>query len=113
METTQTFDERLIQAAQSSIIKLLASGDWLKIEYGSRLNISTEMLRQVYADLDMETVRARVKEKCEEKLADAIFNGLATEFANDAKKILSNQELREECRSYLRTKMRESLTSLT
>lgn len=107
-----SFEQDVIQAAQASIIKLISSGDWLKMDYGSKIELPRDMMRSVYSGLDMDLIRQRVKEACEQRVADAVIHAMATEIATDAKKILSNAEIREDVRAFLRAKMREAVTAI-
>jgi hypothetical protein len=100
------FADEVQKAVQKSIIDTLAKGDWLTVEWRDKMSISQERLREIYAAVDMDKVANIVKEKVEKKLADAIFNALATEVATDVKKIMSNTELREDCRASIRLKIR-------
>lgn len=43
-----------------------------------------------------------VMEELERKAADSILNAMAQELATDVKQVLSNKELREEVRSFVR-----------
>lgn len=108
-----TFDEQVLQSVQEAVLKLLRSGSWLTVDYHNQIKLPPDLIRSVYASIDMDRVKVLVKEQCEERLADAVYNSLATEVATDAKKILSNTELREDCRAYLRTKMREAALAMS
>ncbi len=100
------FERDIQQAVQSAIVKTLASGDWLTVHWKDRFGVSPERLREVYNSVDMDKVTAIIKEKIEKRIADSLFNALATEIATDVKKIMCNTELREDCRAVIRTKLR-------
>ena len=106
------FAEQLVQAAEESIVKTLKSGDWLKVTYGERMTVSPEQIREVYQAIDMGKVAEILKAKIEQRLADTIFNNLATEVATDVKKIMGNTELREDCRAVIRGKIRQAAEGL-
>lgn len=110
--TVPSFEQQMVQAVQSTVIKALRDGNWLAIEYKDRIRIDPAVLRAVYESVDMERVRNLVKEKVEERIADTMFNALVTEVATDVKQILSNRELREDIRSLLREKIRSAESAL-
>lgn len=106
------FAEQVRRAAEESIVKTLKSGDWLKVGFGDRMTVTPGNLREVYQSVDMVRVGEILKVKIEQKVADAIFNNLATEVATDVKKIMSNTELREDCRAVIRDKIRQASKGL-
>lgn len=108
-----TFDTEVTDAARSAIVKLLGSGEWLRVEWSQRVNIKQAQLRAIYDAVDMDHVQELIKDKIEHRIADAIFNSLATEVATDVKKIMSNTELREDCRAVIRKKIRDTADAVT
>ncbi len=106
------FAEQVQQAAEESIVKALKSGEWLRINYGNKVAVTSEQLREVYQGVDMVKVAGILKAKIEKRVADSIFNNLATEVATDVKKIMSNTELREDCRAVIRDKIRQAAEGL-
>ncbi len=85
-ETEPTFEQEVQQAFRASIVKTIKAGDWCKIDYNARLPLDAAFLRKVQASVDMERVLALLTTRIEEKIADSIFNAMATEVANDTKK---------------------------
>ncbi len=110
----KNFVEQMQHAVEESVVKALQSGDWLKVSWESKMTVSPEQLRRVYesVDMDMDRVAERLTRKIEDRMADAIFNTMATGVGTDVKKILSNTELRENVRSLLRNKMRATTEGL-
>jgi hypothetical protein len=106
------FAEQVQQAAEESIVNSLKSGEWLRINYANMMAVTSEQLREVYQGVDMSKVAEILKAKIEKKIADALFNALATEIATDVKKIMSNTELREDCRAVIRDKIRQAAEGL-
>ncbi len=76
------------------------------------MTVTPGNLREVYQSVDMVRVGEILKVKIEQKVADAILNNLATEVATDVKKIMSNTELREDCRAVIRDKIRQASKGL-
>lgn len=105
-EKTVNFEDRMLQALETSVIKKISEGSWLTIDWHDQIKVGAGMLRGIYDRIDMERVTGLILEKVETHLADKIFNSLATEFATDVKKIMSNSELREDCRATIRAKIR-------
>ena len=106
------FAEQVVQAAEESILKTLKSGEWLRINYAEKVTVTSEQLREVYQSIDMSKVAEILKAKLEQRLADTLFNALATEVATDVKKIMGNTELREDCRAVIRDKIRQAARGL-
>jgi len=100
------FDEDIQQAVRDSLVKLFRSGEWCKIDYSAKLPIDKAFLQRIHNSVNMENVLAKLTDQVETRIADAIFNAMATEIATDVKKIMSNTELREDLRATLRAKMR-------
>lgn len=107
-----TFTKDLQAAIQKKVLKVIGEGSWLSIDYNDRVNVPVAMLQECYEAIDMERVKARLVDRLEDKLADKIFNNLATEIATDVKSIMSNTELREQCRGILRDHMKSSAFKL-
>jgi hypothetical protein len=103
-----TFDQEIQRAMRDSLVKLIRSGDWCKIDYAARVPLDAAFLRKVQSSFNMDNVLALLTARVEERIADAIFNAMATEVATDVKKIMCNTELREDLRATLRAKMRAS-----
>jgi uncharacterized membrane protein YheB (UPF0754 family) len=85
---------------------MIRSGDWLKLDYSAKLPIDTAFLRRIQNSVNLDNVLAKLTDQIESRIAEAIFNAMATEIATDVKKILSNMELREDVRAILRAKIR-------
>lgn len=107
------FGERVRAAVEESVVRLLARGEWIQPDYSTRIKLDLSTIRSVYDAVDMERVKARVIETVEVHIADKIFNAMATEIGTDVKQILSNTELREDMRSIIRAKIRESTDALS
>jgi hypothetical protein len=111
-QSQESFDETLYNVVQRTIIDFVAKGEWLKLDYNSKVPIDTSLLRRVHSSVDMDRVVSLVKERVEEKIADTIMNAMAQEIANDVKSIMSNRELREDIRGTIRAKIREVHSAL-
>lgn len=108
-----SFEEHVHQLAEQAVFNLLKNGSWLDIDYKSRIKIEEGYLQDLYASVRKEKIKERLRERIEEHIADKLFNALATEMANDVKQILSNRELREEARSFIRGLIRQSVEAAT
>ena len=111
-QMNQTFIERLAQAAEDSFIAAIAKGDWLKIDYTQRIPVGTDFIKPLWRDLNWDHIKEKVMDRVEDKVAETIMNSMATEITTDTKKIMSNTELREELRGYLRQRMKEGINKL-
>jgi hypothetical protein len=110
---TMSFDEDIQQAVRDSLVKLLRSGEWCKLDYSAKLPIDKAFLQRIQASVNMENVLATVTAQVEQRIADCICQAMATEIGTDIKKILSNTELREDLRATLRAKMRAAHSPIT
>ena len=96
----------IVQAATNSVANFFKTDKWFNHSCRDRVKLPESLIREVYESIDMEQVKSQLKGKLESRMADAIFNSLATEIANDTKKVMSNNELREDCRAVIRQKIR-------
>jgi hypothetical protein len=93
--------ERIQQAIENSIIKLIQSGDAIKINYDSKVDVSAEV-RKAYSQIDYSKVFARIRELMEEELAQKIVNKIVTEMGTDIKTLMSNATVRDDFRFLMR-----------
>jgi len=98
-------EERLKQVAENSIIKVIESGGWIQPDYSQRIQIPRELMTEVWAMVDRDAVKAKLKSRIEQELADRIVNHMAAELATDIKQILSVTERREAIRAIAREHM--------
>lgn len=102
------FVAQMHQTVERAVLDEIRKGSWLTIDYKSRVQIDLPTLRSIYEGVDMERVKAVVRERLESMIADKILNAMATEIATDVKQILSQRELREDVRAIIRDKIREA-----
>jgi hypothetical protein len=113
MKADLTFEQQLAQSIQHTVINFIRKGDWLKLDYNSRINLDSTWLKTMHSQVDMNQVMQIVKSQVEQKMADHIMNSMATEIGTDIKSIMTNQELREDIRSTIRAKIREAKQQLS
>lgn len=101
-----TFDEQLQEAVQYSVLKMARDGALVLPDYAGRAKVPATKVQELYDSVNWDRVRALVIEEVERAVADKILNAMATEMATDIKQILSNKELREEVRSFIRAGIR-------
>lgn len=101
-----TFEEQLVEAVQQSVLKTVREGGMVLPDYSQRAKIPPARLHELYESIDWTRVRALCIERIEERCADTMLNAMATEIATDIKQVLSNKELREEVRSFIRDGIR-------
>lgn len=106
-----SFDAQVQQAVQTAIIKGVAEGRWIELPYGS-VKVEAAALRAIYDKIDMKVVLQRVQDRVETHLADSIYNQMATELGNDAKKILCDRVLRDDIRNIIQERMRRGVEAL-
>lgn len=103
-----TFDEQLMQSVQHAVLDQVRKGEWVKLpRWESALPIDVSTLRSLLTRVDMARVQELVVPKIEQMVADAMIQSVATEIATDVKKIMSNQEIREDLRATIREKLRQ------
>lgn len=92
------FDQELLTAVERVVLKKITDGAWLGIPYASNYGtpkITVDFLKGVLARVDFDRVTTLVLAKVEEKIADKIYNALATEVANDTKALMCDTKARE------------------
>lgn len=107
-----SFESELTQVFHKVVLKKIAEGSWIDIDYVNRVKLDKSIFAELVASIDMERVKTLLVEKIEDKLADKIFNSLASEVGNDTKSIMCNTELREDFRVFLRNKMKAAAKGL-
>lgn len=96
------FDERLKQAAESSLLKIISEGQWVMPDHGNRFKLPADFMANVWGLVDSAGLQAQLARRLESELADRIVNHMAAEIATDIKQLLSNQERREALRALAR-----------
>jgi hypothetical protein len=98
----KTFEQQLTEAVQQSVLKMVRDGNLVVPDYAARAKVPPAKVQELYDSIDWNRVRAVVMDRIEERCADSVLNNMATEMATDIKQVLSNKELREEVRSFIR-----------
>ena len=98
-------ETRLKTAAENSILKIIEGGGWIQPDYANRIQLPRDLMNEVWAMVDRDALKLRLKERIEAELADRIVNHIAAELATDIKQILSVTERREAIRSLAREHM--------
>lgn len=103
---TDSFTENLVAQIQRSLIKKIGSGEWLTWDYAARPKIPGDLLHRLYNMVDMDRVLELAVANLEQKIADKLIVALTTEVNNDVKRVMGNEELREELRGVIREKLK-------
>ena len=106
MSEQQTFEQEIQQAVQQSVLKMVREGQLVVPDYAARAKVPAAKVQELYDSVDWANVRRLVIAEVERAVADKILNQMATEMATDVKQILSNKELREEVRGFIRAGIR-------
>lgn len=93
--------EKIMQAVENGMVKAIQNGEIFKIPYDSKIDLSDEM-RKAYRAIDYERVYAEITVLLEKELAQKIVNKVITEMGNDIKKLMSNNEIREDFKYLMR-----------
>lgn len=104
MSNEITLEDELLNVVTNSIKKQIARGSWLIVRGGS-VEVDKNFLQDIYKSVDMEKVKQSLVPLIENKIAENIFNSMATEISNDVKKILSDRDLRDRFRFFLRSEI--------
>ena len=107
------FEKEFTSAIQASILATVRKADFVRIEYNDRPRIDAALMAEAQKMVNRERIREELTRIVETRMADAIWNAMATELATDMKKVLSDMEMRAEIRVYLREKMRGLASGLT
>lgn len=98
-------EQQLKDAAEKSILKIITEGGWIQPDYANRIHLPRDLMNEVWAMVDRDALKLRLKERIEQELADRIVNHIAAELATDIKQILSVTERREAIRALAREHM--------
>ncbi len=93
--------DKVTREVEKAIIKTLNKGDWLTIKYENKIDIS-EPLKKAYENVNFERMYTNITLKLEEVLAEKLVNKIVTEMGTDIKKLMSNENVREDLRFMLR-----------
>ena len=100
--------QKILDAMEEGIIKAIRSGDPFNIPYGAKVDVSAQVT-QAYKNINFTRLQARITEHLEEELARKIVNKVVTEMGTDIKKLMSNNEIRDDFRYLLRKGTEELL----
>jgi hypothetical protein len=103
MSELKTLEAQLLETVERVVLKRVAEGNWLGIPHAndcntsraSRIEVSREFLQALYNRVDMQRISGLVLARIEERIADKIFNALASEVGNDTKTIMCDKKSRE------------------
>jgi hypothetical protein len=93
--------ERIQQAVEDALIKMIRNGDAFTIDYKDKINYGAEF-KKAYAAIDFNRVHARITELLEEELAQKIVNKIITEMGTDVKNLMSNATVRDDLKFLMR-----------
>ena len=96
------FEQAVKAAAEKSVLRILAEGNWVMSSYEHRFKIPADFMADVWGLVDGQKIKAQLAEKLENELAERIINMMAAEIATDVKQILSVKERREALRAHAR-----------
>ena len=103
------FEDLLINEAQKSVLNLVREG--FTVGYSNQYRVPPGFFESVWGMLDQEKVAEAMAERLEEVVAEKVMNLIATEITNDIKKIMSNQDRREEVRAVARENLKRIMTA--
>lgn len=103
----ETLGDSLLTAAMSSMTKLIVKGDWIAIDYNSRVRLPRDELIKLYQAIDMDRVRQLIVKDLEERIAAKVVASILTEIGTDVKSVMSNHELRGALKDAVRSKIEE------
>ena len=112
MSDKKDFAEILTSTIQDRILKGVAKAEFVDVSYADRVKVSADMINEIYKKIDVEKIKTKIISLLEEQMAEKIVNKMITEVGNDIKQIMSNKELREDLRFYMRGKIKEIKTGL-
>jgi len=98
-------EQKLKDAAEKSILKIISDGGWIQLDYANRIQLPRDLMNEVWAMVDRDALKLKLKERIEQELADRIVNQIAAELATDIKQVLSVPERREAVRAIAREHM--------
>lgn len=99
------FEQAIKSAAEKSVLRIIADGNWIAPDYANRYKIPADFLADVWKLVDSDKLKDELARRLEAELADRIVNHMAAEIATDVKQILSVKERREALRNVARENM--------
>lgn len=102
---------RIQQATEDAIVKMIREGNTLKMDYDRRIDVSSEM-RKVHSQVNWEKVFVRVKELLEEEIAQKMVNKIVTEMGTDIKTLMSNATVRDDFKFLMRKGVNDILQKI-
>jgi len=104
-----SLEEKIKNAAEEAIIKMVESGSWLKMSSNDRILVDKNLFQEIWNMVDIDNIKLKIKERIEKEIADRIVNHIAGELANDIKTLLANKEQREKIRFIAKTQFNNIL----
>lgn len=90
------------EAAEKAVLKIVSEGSWIAPDYSNRFKMPPEMLAEIWALVDQDSLKRKMAKRLEDEMADRLMNHMAAEIATDIKQILSVKERREALRNVAR-----------
>ena len=103
---SDNLEAEVMRVVERVVLKKIGEGNWLTIPMGNRgVEVNREFLRGLFARIDMARISDLVVARIEERIADKIFNQLATGVANDTKSLMCDNKARELFRDAIRERI--------
>ena len=98
MNNEKTFEERLVQEIQNSVLSSIKNQDLIMPSYESRRKLPQHYLDDLWASIDWDNVIKTVKPEMEKRICNAIVGNMESEIKTDIKKLMSIEGVREKLR---------------
>ncbi len=104
-----SFEDKLIQVMQNSMLNYVKNENFLKVDYGNRVTLPKEFIEQAWNSIDWNSVMDDAKVEMQKRICNAIIGNMETEIKTDVKNLLSVAGVREKLRIEIYPKLMQIL----
>ena len=97
-EYTPTFEERISQEIQRSVLDEIRKNCFLKLQYQQRQVLPEGIMENLWNSVDWSEVIQQLKPEMEKRICNSILGAMETEIKTDVKKVMSIDGVRQKLR---------------
>lgn len=104
-----SFEEKLVQCMQNSMLNYVKNENYLKMDYNNRIALPKEFIEQAWKSIDWAVVMDDVRSEMQKRICNSIIGSMETEIKTDIKNLLSVAGVREKLRIEIYPKLMQVL----
>jgi len=104
-----TFEEQIMQAMQSKVLKEIKDTSFTKLDYNQRTTLPQGMIDKLWASINWNEVIEQVRPEIQKRICNSIIGAMETETKTDIKKLLAVDGVRQKLRMQVYPKMMQVL----